>query len=132
MATPVIQLIPVDPSLTNNPDFGSMTEYIIPGATGIPGTYYISDNSAQIIYEFASNTPGNPLVNSNASYSQFQAFLVANPPTIQTNTASYPAVVPPQQEYIYLLRGMLVCLMQLATSGSQSQPTDFYPLPSVL
>lgn len=132
MATPVIQLIPVDPSLQSNPDFGNMTEYVIPGQAGTPGTYYIVDNAAQIVYEFAQNIPGNPLINSNASYSQFQAFLAANPPTVQTNTATYPPVVTPQQEYIYLLRGMLACLMQLATSGNQSVPTDFYPLPSVL
>lgn len=131
MATPVIQLIPVDPSLINNPDFGNMTEYVIPGQAGVPGTYYIVDNLAQIVYEFANNTPGNPLINSNASYSQFQAFLAANPPVVETNTASYPSTVTPQQEYIYLLRGMYTALVQLATSGNQSVPTDFYPLPSV-
>lgn len=126
MAVPVIQLVPTDPSLAQNPNFGSMAEYLV------SGTYYIIDNLALIVYEFAQNIPGSALINTGASYSQFQAFLIANPPVTQVNTASYPAVVSPQQEYIYLLRGMLVCLMQLATSGSQSVPTDFYPLPSVL
>lgn len=126
MATPVIQLVPTDPSLQNNPDFNSMTEYLI------SGTYYIVDNSAQVIYEFANNTPGNPIVATGGSYAQFIAFLAANPPVIQTNTATYPAVVSPQQEYIYLLRGILVACMQMATSGNQSVPTDFYPLASVL
>lgn len=124
-ATPVIQLIPTDPSLAQNPNFASMTEY------QISGTYYIVDNLAMIIYQFTNNIPGNAIFNDGGSYSVFQAFLVANPPTIVQNTASYPPVVTPQQEYIYLLRGMLVCLTQLATSGSQSVPTDFYPLPSV-
>jgi hypothetical protein len=126
LAVPVIQLVPTDPSLTSNPDYNSMTEYLI------SGTYYIIDNAALVVYEFAQNIPGNAIVNTGASYSQFQAFLVANPPITQTNTASYPVVVAPQQEYIYLLRGMFTALVQMATSGNQSVPTDFYPLPSVL
>ena len=125
MAVPVIQLIPTDPSLASNPNFASMTEY------QISGTYYIVDNLAQIVYQFTNNIPGNSIYNAGGSYAQFQAFLLANPPTIQNNPASYPPVVTPQQEYIYLLRGMLVCLMKLATSGSDAVPTDFYPLPSV-
>lgn len=125
LAVPVIQLIPVDPSLQSNPFFGNMTEYVI------TGTYYIVDNTNQIVYEFANNIPGSTIVNTEASYSGFQTFLAANPPVTQTNTANYPTTVTPQQEYIYLLRGMLACLMSLATSGGQAVPTDFYPLPSV-
>lgn len=128
MANTVIQLIPVDPSLQSNPDFGAMQEYII------NGTYYVVDTAAQIIYLWSQNTPGpnNNLIFSEGSYTQFQAFLVANPPTIQTNTASYPTVTVAAPEQTVLLRGILASLIVLVTSGGQAEPQDFYPLNQAL
>jgi hypothetical protein len=128
MANTVIQLIPVDPSLQNNADFANMQEYII------NGTYYVVDNTAQIIYVWNQNTPGpnNTLVNTGGSYSQFEAFLVANPPTVQTNNASYPSTTVVAPEQTVLLRGILLALMDIATSGSQSNNLDYYPQNSVI
>ena len=136
MATQVIQLIPVDPSLQNNPDFASMAEYIIGGATGTGagGTYYVLDNMAQIVYQWSQNTPGpnNTLDNTGGSYSQFLAFLAANPPIIVTNTASYPSSTPLAPEQTVLLRGILLAVSNLATSGNQGDPRDYYPQNSPL
>lgn len=128
MANTVIQLIPVDPSLQGNANFAGYQEYII------NGTYYVVDSLAMIVYEWSNNTPGpnNALVNTGGSYSVFQAFIAANPPTIQTNTASYPSTTAPQSEQTVLLRGILMSLISLATSGSQAQPQDFYPLNQAL
>lgn len=124
VANTVIQLIPVDPSLQNNPDFGGMQEYII------NGTYYILDTLVQAIYEWSNNTPGpnNNLIATNGNWAQFQAFLQANPPVVQTNTASYPSPTVAAPEQTVLLRGILTALISMATSGNQSVPTDFYPL----
>jgi hypothetical protein len=128
MANTVIQLIPVDPSLATNPDFAGLQEFII------NGTYYVADTIAKAVYEWANNTPGpqSALTATNSSYSVFQAFLAANPPVIQTNTASYPAVIVPQNEQTVLLRGILMALIQLATSGNPSDTSDYYPLNAVL
>lgn len=128
MANTVIQLIPVDPSLQTNPDFGNMQEYLI------NGTYYVVDNLAQIIYGWNQNTPGpnNSLTNTGGSYAQFEAFLVANPPVVQTNTANYPSPTVIAPEQTVLLRGILMALASMATSGGQAQPTDFYPLNSAI
>lgn len=128
VANTVIQLMPVDPSLATNPDFASMAEYII------NGTYYVLDNLAQIVYEWSNNTPGpnNTINNTGGSYSQFLAFLAANPPVVQTNTASYPSVSPIAPEQTVLLRGILMALIELATSGGQSTPQDYYPLNTAL
>jgi hypothetical protein len=128
MANTVIQLVPVDPSLQNNPDFGNMQEYII------NGTYYVVDNTALIIYVWNQNTPGpnNSLVNTGGSYTQFEAFLAANPPTVETNTASYPSPTVAAPEQTVLLRGILLALINLATSGNQSNPIDYYPINQAL
>ena len=128
MATSVIQLVPVDPSLAANPDFSSMAEYII------TGTYYVVDNAAMIVYVWNENTPGpnNYLVESGGSYAQFQAFLASNPPVVQANPANYPTPTPSQNEQTVLLRGILMSLISLATSGNNYVPGDFYPLNSPL
>jgi hypothetical protein len=131
MAVTVIQLVPVDPSLATNSDFAKMQEYIIGGApgTGAGGTYYVVDNNNQTIYEWSNNTPGpaNQLIATGGSYTQFQAFLAANPPVVVTNTASYPTPVVPQNEQTVLLRGMLLALISLATQGGNADTLDFYP-----
>lgn len=136
MATQVIQLIPVDPSLQSNTDFASMAEYIIGGAsgTGAGGTYYVLDNKAQIVYEWSQNTPGpnNVLINTGGSYTQFLSFLVSNPPIIVTNTASYPSTPVTANEQTVLLRGILLATAQLACQGALSDISDFYPQNSVL
>lgn len=128
VANTVIQLIPVDPSLQNNPDFGGFQEFII------NGTYYVLDTIAQVIYEWSNNTPGpnNNLIATGGSWPVFQAFLAANPATIQTNTASYPTPTVSAPEELVLLRGILLALISLATSGSQSNPLDFYPQNQVI
>jgi len=128
VANTVIQLMPVDPSLQNNPDFASMAEYII------NGTYYVLDNLAQIVYEWTENTPGpnNTIVGTGGSYAQFLAFLAANPPVVQTNPASYPSATVIAPEQTVLLRGMLLALIDIATSSGKSTPTDYYPLNTAL
>jgi hypothetical protein len=128
VANTVIQLIPVDPSLQTNVDYASMAEYII------NGTYYVLDNLAQIVYEWSQNTPGpnNTITNTGGSYSQFLAFLASNPPVVQTNNASYPSATIIAPEQTVLLRGILLALIELATSGGQSDPRDYYPLNTAL
>lgn len=123
MANVVIQLVPVDPSLQGNTNFTSYTQYVI------NGTNYIIDNSALVVYEWAQNIvgPTSTIVNTGGSYTQFQSFLAANPPTTVTNTANYPVAVTTTTEQTVLLRGILLALITMACSGSQAVPGDFYP-----
>jgi hypothetical protein len=73
VAISVVQISPVDPSLANFPNAASMAEYRIFGTT------YVLDTVAQVVYQF---TPGSGVLNNTGgSYTQFQAFLTANPVT---------------------------------------------------
>lgn len=119
----VVQLSPVDTSLTSNPDYGQMTEYLI------TGTYYIVDNAIKMVYEFTNNTPGNPLQITNASYGQFQAYLASQAPiAVVANPTSYPNTNLIPNEAVVLLRGILLCLIEQTTEGKHADPTDFYPI----
>jgi hypothetical protein len=128
MAAAVQQLSPVDTSLVSNPNYGSMTEYLI------TGTYYVVDNRAQIVYEFELNTPGNALTNTNGSYASFQAYLASQAPiTVIPNPTSYPSSGI-QNEQTVLLRGILLGISALAEqqSGGTITIPDLYPIQTQL
>src|ERR1700730_18160702 len=119
MAAAVVQLSPVDTSLVSNPNYGLMTEYLI------TGTYYIVDNAAKIVYEFMGNIPGGSLIGTNASYTQFQAYLASQAHiSVIPNPTSYPSSGI-QNEQTVLLRGILLAMMSLIEqqSGGAIDPT---------
>jgi len=74
MSTPVVQYYSPDPSLSTNAHFGQFIQYLI------TGTNYIVDQLAQVVYEFNPTVPG-VLTQTAGSYTQFLAYLAANPVT---------------------------------------------------
>lgn len=78
MATPVVQYSSPDPSLSQQANFGQFVQYLI------TGTNYILDNKAQLLYEFNPANLGVITATGaagGASYTQFLAYLSANPVT---------------------------------------------------
>lgn len=150
MATPVTQYTSPDPSLSANPNFGSFTQYLI------TGTNYITDSKAQVVYEFQPTVPG-VLTNTDGSYTQFLAYLTANPvtstlpnpqgaaggpatfgfpynfqnvPALPGNslTAVYDQRMFELLENILLeLRSMRLATVSMAIQGGQADEADFDP-----
>lgn len=144
MATPVTQYSSPDPSLSGLADFQQFVQYLI------TGTNYIIDNAAQVVYEFNLSQPG-VLKQTNASYAEFQAFLLANPVTsvlpnpqvgaegsfgFPYNFQSVPAAPSNvydqslrllMQEMVQELRAVRLAVVELATQGGLAKSQDFDP-----